>query len=71
MFFSPGEMGLMAVLAVLGAGAIGTLVSLGLLYVVVRLAVSHGVQDAAARSEARAVRAELGLGPERSPNSRA
>lgn len=40
------------------------------LYWVVRLAVRHGSLDAQRAWEAERVREELGLGPERSPNSR-
>jgi hypothetical protein len=44
-----------------------------LLYVVVRLAVKHAILDAHRErdeADAAAVRRQLGIGPERSPNSR-
>jgi hypothetical protein len=41
-----------------------------LLYVVIRLAVKHGTTDARRQGEADAVRGGLGVGQERSPNSK-
>ena len=40
------------------------------LYLVIRLAVKHGNLDAARQREADDVRRQLGVGPERSPDSR-
>jgi hypothetical protein len=40
------------------------------LYVVIRLAVKHGSLDAHRERDAADVRRQLGVGPERSPNSR-
>ena len=46
------------------------LVGLTILYYVIRYAVRDGMVDAQRRVDAERVRAELHLGPERSPNSR-
>jgi hypothetical protein len=45
------------------------LAALGVLYLVIRLAVKHGTLDAQREREANEVRRQLGVGPERSPNS--
>lgn len=61
----------------LGIGVLGVLlgmvfaiVGLTILYYVIRYAVRDGMIDAQRKVDADRVRAELRLGPERSPNSR-
>jgi hypothetical protein len=61
----------------LGIGVLGVLlglvfaiVGLAILYYVIRYAVRDGMIDAQRKVDADRVRAELRLGPERSPNSR-
>jgi hypothetical protein len=58
-----------ALLGVL-AGVLATTMVLAVLYCVIRFAVRDGMIDANRRMDAHRVRAELRLGPERSPNSR-
>jgi hypothetical protein len=52
-------------------GIVLTVVALTIVYYVIRIAVRDGVVDANRRVEVDRVRSELGLGAERSPNSRA
>ncbi|HYF71935.1 MAG TPA: hypothetical protein VD864_03885 [Nocardioides sp.] len=52
-------------------GLLSTLFLLTVAYYVIRFAVRDAVVDANRRIEADRVRSELGLGHERSPNSRA
>jgi hypothetical protein len=52
-------------------GIVLTVVALTIVYFVIRIAVRDGVVDANRRVEVDRVRSELGLGAERSPNSRA
>ena len=58
-----------AILGLLASVVIAAVV-LAALYVVIRYAVRDGMIDAQRKVDADRVRAELRLGPERSPNSR-
>lgn len=51
-------------------GLVSTVITMTVLYYVIRFAVRDGVIDATRRADADRVRGELGLGRERSPNSR-
>lgn len=51
-------------------GLVSTVIVMTVLYYLIRFAVRDGVVDANRRADADRVRSELGLGPERSPNSR-
>lgn len=51
-------------------GLLSTVFMLAVAYYVIRLAVRDGVSDANRKRDTARVRGELGLGPERSPNSR-
>lgn len=50
-------------------GALSLVVTILVLYAVIRLAVRHGISDALRAEDERRTRAELGLGRPRSPNS--
>ncbi len=52
-------------------GLVIAMVTLTIVYYVIRFAVRDGVVDANRLVDAQRVRSDLGLGPERSPNSRA
>ena len=54
----------------IAVGAFVAVVSLTVLYYVIRFAVRDGVVDANRKVDADRVRSELRIGPERSPNSR-
>ncbi len=58
------------VLVIFVLGILGLLATLTILYWVIRLAVRHGSVDASHSLEATDVRSRLGVGDERSPNSR-
>lgn len=51
-------------------GLVSTVITMTVLYCVIRFAVRDGVVDAQRKVDAERVRSELRLGPERSPNSR-
>ena len=58
------------VMELLVLGVAGAIAALTVAYAVIRLAVRDGMVDAQRRIETQRVRAQLGVGPERGPNSR-
>ena len=58
--------------AILGVffGLLSTVIALTIVYYVIRFAVRDGLVDGQRKLDAERVRGGMGLGPERSPNSR-